>query len=173
MVDAMVKWILAGVGALLIGVFIYWQANTVKEAYVNGLAPYSQIPGRLYVFERNCYIFKFKHHNTDYPLVGANAPGEPMTVPALPAEVSRKFVGKDLPGVRILDVVHTGERFRIVSVRRDTRRQVSTITFEILLGNDEQRPYPRLDAYWIMDHAPEKDGKAPTILPGYAVEEFR
>ncbi len=169
----MSKWILAGVGAILIGFFIYWQANSVKEVYVNGLAPYSQIPGRLYVLERNCYIFKFKHHSSDYPYIGANAPGEPMTVAALPAEVSRKFVGKDLPGVRILDVVHVGDRFRIVSVRRDTSRHGTTVTFEILLGNEEHRAYSRLDAYWIMNHAPEKHGEAPTILPGYAVEEQR
>jgi hypothetical protein len=31
------KWILIITGVLLIAAFIYWQANSVKTAYVNGL----------------------------------------------------------------------------------------------------------------------------------------
>lgn len=166
----MMKWILVAVAALLLAGFVYWQATSVKTAYVNGLPQYNRLPGREFIFERDCYIFKFKRHNTDWPLVGANAPASAMSVSELPAEVSPKYVGADLPAVRILGLAHTGDRFRIVSVRRDTSRRGTTITFEILFTNEAVRPYPRLDAYWILDHAPEQRDEAPTILPDYAVE---
>lgn len=165
----MTKWIMAAAGALLLAGFIYWQANSVKTTYVNGLPQYSQLPDREYIFERDCYIFKFKAHDTVWPLVGANSPGAPMSVSALPAEVSPKYVGADLPAVRILDIAHTGDRFRIVSVRRDASRRATHITFEIVFLNVEGRLYPRMDAYWIMDHTPEQHDAAPTILPDDAV----
>lgn len=165
----MVKWIPLTVGALLLSGFIYWQLNETKTAYVNGLPLYNRLPGREFVFERGCYVFKFKHHDTDWPLIGANAPGSLQSVAALPAEVSPKYVGAELPAVRILDVVHVGDRFRIVSVRRDTDRRATKITFEIMFANESTRAYPRVDAYWIMDHRPEQRGEAPSILPDYAV----
>ncbi len=165
----MVKWILVAAGALLLAGFIYWQLTATKTAYVNGLPQYNRLPGREFVFERDCYVFKFKHHDTDWPLVGAHAPGSLLSVADLPAEVSPKYVGADLPAVRILDVVRVGDRFRIVSVRRDTNRRGTKITFEILFADESTRPYPRVDAYWIMDHHPEQGGEAPSILPDYAV----
>jgi len=164
------KWIFLAIGVGLVAAFIFWQANAVKTTYVNGLPEYNQLPGREFIFERDCYIFKFKAHDTVWPLVGANVPGAAMSVPDLPADVSPKFVGADLPAVRILDIAHTGERFRIVSVRRDASRRRTQITFEIVFLNVDGRPYPRMDAYWILDHTPEQHGAAPTILPDYAVE---
>jgi len=163
------KWILAGAAALLLAGFIYWQANTFKTTYVNGLPEYTRLPGREYIFERDCYIFKLKAHDTVWPLVGANVPGAPIAVRELPAEVAPKFVGAKLPAVRILYIAHTGDRFRMVSVRRDSGRHGTVITFEIVFLNVDGRPYPRLDAYWIMDHTPEQHGLAPAILPDYAV----
>lgn len=165
----MAKWILGVVGALLLAGFVYWQANTVKRAYVNGLPLYSQLPGREYILEHDCYVFKFKHHDTQFPLIGANVPGAPMTVKELPRKVVAKYVGADLPDVNILAIAHVGDRFRIASVRRDTSRHGTTITFEILFTNEGARRYSRVNAYWIMNHAPEKQGKAPDILPQYAV----
>ena len=164
------KWIIAAVAALLLGAFIYWQAGAVKTTYVNGLPQYTRLPGREFIFERDCYIFKFKAHDTVWPLVGANVPGAALSVPELPAEVSPRYVGADLPAVRILDIAHTGDRFRIVSVRRDASRRATQITFEIVFLNVDGRRYPRLDAYWILDHAPEQHGAAPAMLPDYAVE---
>ena len=87
----------------------------------------------------------------------------------LPAEVSEANIGKDLPKVRILDVIHVGDHFHIASVRRDVGRSATRTTFEVLLADESSRKYPRLDIYWIMDHSPENDGAAPTILPEYAV----
>ena len=49
-------------------------------------------------------------------------------------------------------------------------RRRTQITFEIVFLNVDGRPYPRMDAYWILDHTPEQHGAAPTILPDYAVE---
>jgi hypothetical protein len=167
----MTKWILGAVAAAaLLAGFIYWQANSIKTTYVNGLPQYNRLPGREFLLERDCYIFKFKRHGTDWPLIGANVPGSAMSVPQLPAEVAPKYVGADLPAVRILDVARTGDRFRIVSVRRDTGRRGTTVTFEILFTNEGARRYPRLDAYWLLDHAPEQRDAAPTFLPDYVVE---
>jgi hypothetical protein len=164
------KWIIAAVAALLLGAFVYWQAGAVKTTYVNGLPQYTRLPGREFIFERDCYIFKFKAHDTVWPLVGANVPGAALSVPELPAEVSPRYVGADLPAVRILDLAHTGDRFRIVSVRRDASRRATQITFEIVFLNVDGRRYPRLDAYWILDHSPEQHDAAPAMLPEYAVE---
>lgn len=164
------KWPWVVVGVLLVAVFVYWQSNAVKTTYVNGLPQYNRLPDREFIFERDCYIFKFKAHDSVWPLVGANVPGASLSVPELPAEVSPKYVGADLPAVRILDIAHTGDRFRIVSVRRDASRRATQITFEIVFLNVEGRLYPRLDAYWIMDHSPEQHGAAPAILPDYAIE---
>jgi hypothetical protein len=158
------KWFLAAVGVAALAAFAYLQLHSVKVTYVNGLAPYTTIPGREYVVEHDCYVFKFKAHGSDWPFLGAHA-----TVPDLPADFSAANVGADLPAVHILDVIHVGDHFRIVSVRRDVSRTGTQITFEVLLSEEATRKYPRLDAYWIMDHAPEKTGAAPTILPDYAV----
>jgi len=169
----MTKWLLAAAVALLLGALVYWQLGATKTEYVNGLALYTQLQGREFIFERDCYLFKFKDHDSPWTLVGANDPGAPMTVPALPAEVSRKYIGADLPAVRILDVVRVGDRFHIASVRRDTDRHGVKLTFEIVFADEAARPYPRVDAYWIMDHRPEQRGEAPSILPDYAVPEHR
>jgi hypothetical protein len=82
-------------------------------------------------------------------------------------------VGIDLPNIRILDVLHVGDHFRIVSVRRDQAPKATTITFEILLQDEATRKYPRLDAFWIMDHSPEAVGGAPRIMTTYAVSAER
>ncbi len=169
----LMKWIIAAAAAVLLIGFVYWQLNSTKTAYVNGLPQYNQLPGREFIFQRDCYIFKFKRHNTEWPLVGANAPGSVMSVPALPAEVSPQYVGAALPEVRILDLARIGDRFKIISVRRETSRRGTHITFEILFINEAERRYPRLDAFWILDHTPEQRDEAPTILPDYAVERVK
>jgi hypothetical protein len=162
------KWVIVAVVAALLAGYVYWQRQSVKTTYVNGLAPYTHLAGREYIVEQDCYIFKLKEHDTSWPLLGSQA-----TVPELPAQVSPANVGADMPGVRILDVVRIGDHFRIASVRRDAGRAGTRITFEIVLADESSRKYPRLDAFWIMDHSPEKDGAAPTILPQYAVLQGR
>ncbi len=169
----MTKWILVAAAAVLLAGFIYWQANSVKTSYVNGLPQYNQLPGREFIFQRDCYVFKLKQHDSVWPLVGANAPGSAISVSALPTEVSSKYVNADLPAVRILDIVHTGDRFKIVSVRRDESRRGMHITFEILLLSEPERRYPRLDAFWILDHTPEQRNEAPLVLADYAVERVK
>jgi hypothetical protein len=166
----MFKWFLATVGLALVVAFTLWQRDAVKTSYVNGLAQYNRLPGREYIFERDCYIFKFsdRARDTSYPLVGAHA-----TVPELPAEVAGAKIGAALPGVRLLDIVRTGARFKIISVRRDESRRGTSVTFEILFMDEAERKYPRLDAYWLLDHAPEKDGEAPRIREDYAVARVK
>jgi hypothetical protein len=169
----MKKWFIVTVAILLVAAFVYWQANSVKTSYVNGLPQYNQLPGREFIFQRDCYVFKLKKHDSVWPLVGANAPGSVMSVPALPTEVSSKYVNGDLPAVRILDIVHTGDRFKIISVRRDESPRGTHITFEILLLIEPERRYPRLDAFWILDHTPEQREEAPLVLADFAVERVK
>ena len=161
------KWILAAAAIIFAG-FIYWQSFAEKESYVNGLPAYSALPGQEYFLEHDCYLFKFKRANSDWPLIGSR-----LTVPALPEAVDPKNIGRELPDVRILDVIKEGTRFRIVSVRRTTNRTATSISFELLLGDEVSFKYPRVDAFWILDHTPEKEGKAPRVMPEYAVARFK
>jgi hypothetical protein len=169
----MTKWIVLSAVVIAIAVFVGMQRGQTKTTYVNGLAEYNTLPGREYIFERDCYIFKLKDDNTTYPLVGANVPDLPGSVPELPKEVLDSNIGRELPGVRILDTVRVGARFRIVSVRRDQSRDRTRITFEILFVNENERRYPRLDAYLILDHTPEQRGAAPEVIEGYAVQRVK
>jgi hypothetical protein len=164
----MFKWFLAAAAVVLVAVFVLWQRDSVKTAYVNGLAQYNKLPGREFIFERDCYIFKLAAHPTDYPLVAARA-----TVPELPAAVDDKLIGSNQSGVRLLDTVRTGSRFKIVSVRRDEGRTKTDVTFEILLLDEAERNYPRLDAFFILDHSPEQTGAAPLVREDYAVARVR
>jgi hypothetical protein len=158
------KWLLALVVAVLVAVIAYTRLHSTKSTYVNGLAPYATLPGRNYVLEKDCYIFKLKAQDSNWPFLASHG-----TVASLPAEVRDSNVGGDFPDVRILDVLHVGDHFRIASVVKDERGATSTITFEVILENEATRKFPRLDAFWIMDHSPEKDGLAPKIMTDYAV----
>ena len=164
----MFKWVIAFATILLVAALAVWQRNSVKTSYVNGLAQYNKLPGREFIFERDCYVFKLASHPTDYPLVAAHA-----TVPELPATVEDKLVGTKQPGVRVLDTVRTGSRFKIVSVRRDESRTGTAVTFEILLLDEAERVYPRLDAFFLLDHSPEPSGGAPRVREDYAVARVR
>jgi hypothetical protein len=158
------KWLLAAVIAAVFGTLAFLQMHATKTTYVNGLAPYTRLPNREFILEKDCYIFKLKAADTSWPLIGAHD-----TVAGLPEEVSMAHVGQDLPDVRILDLLRVGDHFKIVSVRRDQSRSKTTITFEVLLADESSRKFPRLDAFYIMDHEPEKEGNAPAILQSYAV----
>ena len=166
----MFKWFLAAAAAAFLAAFVVMQRDSVKTSYVNGLTQYNRLPGREFIFERDCYIFKFsdRARDTSYPLVGAQA-----TVPELPAEVTDSKIGATLPGVRLLDVVRTGARFKIISVRRDESRRGTFVTFEILFMDEADRKYPRLDAYWLLDHTPEQTGEAPRLREDYAVARVK
>jgi hypothetical protein len=158
------KWLLAAAFAALLVGYVYWQRQSVKTTYVNGLAPYTNLAGREFILEQDCYIFKLRAHDTSWPLLGAHE-----TVPELPAQVKESDVGADLPGVRILGIVRTGDRFHLASVRRDESRAEKRVTFEIVLVDESTRPFPRLDAYVMLDHSPEKEGAAPRFMADYAV----
>ncbi|PTY05646.1 hypothetical protein DB347_14850 [Opitutaceae bacterium EW11] len=169
----MTKWIWGLAAVVAIVSLVVLQRNGTKTAYVNGLPEYTMLPGREYIFERDCYVFKARDRKSSYPLVGANAPDLGNSVPYLPTTVTEKSVGTDNGKVRILDVVRTGTRFRIVSVRRDQTRNETTISLEILLLPEDQHKYPRLDAFYILDHSPETHGSAPAVITGYAVERVK
>jgi hypothetical protein len=158
------KWFFVAAATILVAVFFFWQRDSVKTSYVNGLPEYSSLPNKEYLFQSDCYIFKFKKHDTAWPLVGTHA-----VVPELPVEVDEKNIGLELPGVRILGVVRFGSRLKLVSVRRDQSRQGTAITFEILFMDEAERKYPRLDVFYLLDHGPEKDGAPPKFIESYVV----
>jgi hypothetical protein len=158
------KWFLLAVTVALIAGLYVWQHHSTKTAYVNGLPLYRDLPNSQFIFERDCYIFKLKSRDTDWPLVADHS-----VVADLPEAVSASNIGADLPGVRILDVAHIGDRFKIVSVRQDTRPSGTHISFEILFLDEASRKYGRLDADLIMDHSPEARGLPPTLLPEFAI----
>jgi hypothetical protein len=162
------KWFIAVILAGAIATIVYLQRTHLKSTYVNGVVPYNTLPNREFVLERDCYLFTLTEDDTSWPLIGDRS-----RVSLLPAEVTEKNVGAQLPGVRILDVVRIGTRFKIVSVRRDESHAGVSITFEILLLTNEERPYPRVDAFWLLDHQPEAAGKAPAFLPEFAVEHMQ
>ena len=43
------KWLIAAVVAALLAVFAYLQLHSVKTSYINGLAPYTNLPGRGFI----------------------------------------------------------------------------------------------------------------------------
>jgi hypothetical protein len=160
----MFKRLLVVIAILVVGIFVWWQGGLSKTSYINGIAPYDTLLNREFIFERDGYIFDMKGHPADWPLVGDHA-----VVPALPAEVSGKYIGASIPDVTILDVVRVGDRCKIFNVRRDQSRAGSTITFELLFIDEDARNYPRLDAFWIMDHSQEAKGGLPGLLENYAI----
>ena len=158
------KWILAALAAVLVAGFVYWQREGIKVSYVNGLPTYSALPNREYIFQRDCYLFTLDDRSSSWPYVGDHA-----VVASLPADVDPKHLSVNYPGGRLIDVVRTGSRFKLVSVRRDESRHGTSISFELLFLDEAERKYPRIDAYFIMDHTPE----APSLLPAYAVERVK
>ena len=162
------KWIIAVIVALVFAGLVYWQRQGIKVSYVNGLTAYNALPGREYIFQRDCYLFKLNERPSSWPYVGDQA-----VVPSLPSEVDPKHLDATHPTGRIIDVVRTGDRFKLVSVRRDESRLGTAMSFELVFLNEADRKYPRIDAYFIMDHSPEVRGEAPSLLRAYAVERVK
>ena len=166
--DSVMKWIIAVILATLLAGFVYWQRQGVKISYVNGLTAYNALPGREYIFQRDCYLFKLDDRPSSWPYVGDHD-----VVASLPAEVDPKHLDAAHPSGRIIDVVRTGDRFKLVSVRRDESRHGTSMSFELVFLNEAERKYARIDAYFIMDHSPEARGEAPSLLRAYAVERVK
>lgn len=168
----MLKWIIAAIIAVLLGWFIWFQVNTVKISYVNGLAPYDVMPGREYVLQHDCYVFAWhdrKSIATAYPLLGVNLPGARSSVDALPREVARERIGQALPLVRLMDVIPKGTRFRLLSVRREESRRTGTfISYEVGFMDGVDRPYQRTDLRPIL-LPPASPGDLPRLDEAVAV----
>lgn len=168
----MLKWFIAAVCVVLLGWFIWFQVNTVKISYVNGLAPYDVMPGREYILQHDCYVFAWhdrKSIATANPLLGVNLPGARTSLDALPREVSREKIGQSLPLVRLMDVIPQGTRFRLLSVRREESRRAGTfISYEVTFLDEVERPYPRTDIRPIT-LPPARPGDLPRLDEAVAV----
>jgi hypothetical protein len=143
----MPKWIIAVVCTALLGWFLWFQVNTTKISYVNGVSPYDVMPGREYILVCDSYVFAWhKSIATAYPLLGVNLPGARTSVVALPREVRTDLVGSPQPLVRLMDVIPKGTRFRLLSVRREESRRTGTfISYEVKFLDEVDRPYQRID----------------------------
>lgn len=164
------KWLIAVVLVVLAGLGLWWQLNTTKISYVNGLERYAEMPNREYILEYDCYVFAWhKHIATAHPLLGVNAPGARTSVAALPREVTRDNIDKVFPLVRLMDVIPKGTRFRILSVRREESRRIGVfISYEITLLDDLNHPYQRIDVRPILLPVTQP-GDAPKIDETVAV----
>lgn len=164
------KWLILVVVLVVAALGLRWQMNTTKISYVNGLDQYADLPNREYILLTDCYVFAWHEKiATAYPLLGVNSPAAQARVDALPREVLAANVGKELPGVRLMDAVPKGTRFRILSVRREeSRRHGTVISYEIKFLDDVDRPYQRVDIRPILLPV-AKAGAAPEIDPVIAV----
>lgn len=164
----MTKWILIIGAIILAGVLFLIGRGGTKSSYINGLPGYNEMPNQEYIFQRAGYIFKDDNRSSAYPYVGTH--GE---VPGLPEVVAADQVGTAINGLRILDTVRVGDRFRIISVRRDERPDDVTVTYEILFSDELERSYPRLDAYYLLDHSRDADGVPPPLQTRLAVPRIK
>jgi hypothetical protein len=141
------KWLIAIVGAALMGWFIWFQVNTTKISYVNGLAPYDVMPGREFILQQDCLVFSDREHPTSgFPLLGTNHRDARTRIAALPETVTADLRGKELPRARILDLIPRGTRFLITSVRREQSRRAGTvITYEAKFLDGTERTYQKVD----------------------------
>jgi len=159
------KWIIAAAAAVLLAGFGLLAAQFDQDHLCQRLPQYNQLPGREFIFQRDCYIFKFKHHNTDWPLVGANAPGSAMSVPDCQPKCRPSMSASRCPRCAFSTSPVPAIVSRSFPCVVDETRHGAHVTFEILFTDEAERRYPRLDAFWILDHTPEARGEAPSISP--------
>jgi hypothetical protein len=77
--------------------------------------PTASLPGREYFLERDCYLFKFRRENSDWPLIASRL----SPFHALPDSVDQPRTSAAIFEVSASSTsVKAGTRFRIVSVRR-------------------------------------------------------
>ena len=164
------KWLLSVTLVVIAVAAIWWQMNTTKIAYVNGLDAYAAMPNKEYVLEKDCYVFALrKHIATAHPLLGLNAPDVAARTADLPVEVTRANIGKVLPNIRIMDVIPKGTHFRILSVRSEISRSTGLfISYEIAYLDEVDRPYPRTDLRFVQLPVAHP-GDVPLIDPAIAV----
>jgi hypothetical protein len=161
------KWLISLTALALTVGFVLWQRSGTKVAYVNGLPAYSSLPNREFLFQQDAYILKAKGPQA-YPLVAGHA-----QVPSLPESVDDAAIGRTFGECTVLGTVKTGSRVRIISVRREEGKLGTLISFEILFLDEADRPYPRLDARLLLDHAPENAGEPPRFLDGVVVPRVK
>lgn len=170
------KWLIIVGSVIVASIALYWQVNTTKISYVNGLDAYAHLPNQEYILVKDCYVFAWrKSIATAHPLLGVNAPDVVARVDALPREVSKVTLDRhaDDPVVRLMDVIPQGTRIRILSVRREENRRTGTlISYEIHFLDDIDRPYKRVDIRPILLPV-ASDGEAPRLDPAIAVPWVR
>ncbi|MEI6106017.1 MAG: hypothetical protein WCR49_03295 [Opitutae bacterium] len=164
------KWLIPVGGLILAGWFAWFQLNTTKISYVNGLAPYDVMPGREYILQHDCYVFAWhKSIATAYPLLGVNHPAVRTSLAALPKDVRADLVGTPQPLVRLMNMIPQGTRFKLLSVRREQSRRTGTfISYEIKFLDEVDRPYQRIDIRPLLLPT-ERPGDVPQIDETIAV----
>ncbi len=169
---ARMKWLIIAVALALTSLGVYWQLNTTKISYINGLDAYVHLPNQEFILVKDCYVFAWrKSIATAYPLLGVNSPEVTASVPVLPREVSGAALRAQATGpvVRLMDVIPQGTRFRLLSVRREeSRRAGIVISYEIKFLDEVDRPYQRVDIRPVLLPVAQA-GDPPAIDPAIAV----
>lgn len=164
------KWVYLSVAAILVALGLYWQVNTTKISYVNGLAPYDGMPGREYILQQDCYVFAWRENATSgFPLLGTGHPDVRTRVAALPAAGDRTLIGRELEQVRIVDLIPRGTRLLLTSVRREESRRAGTvITYEAKFLDELDRDYQKVDLRPLLLPVAH-GGDVPALDPSIAV----
>lgn len=158
-----IKWLWIFI-ALALGAAVYLgTSDSTKRSYINGLPGFNQMPNREYIMQEAAYVFKDTDRDAPYPYISS-----PNERPGLPESVDQANVGKRFGSLRLLGTLPIGTRFRIVSVRKDETSDDASITYEILLEDPDAHQYPRLDAYFIVDHGDGSTDTPPPVLSRFA-----
>lgn len=164
------KWLIAAAGAGLVVWFAWFQINTTKISYVNGLSPYDVVPGREYILQQDCFVFADRVNPTSgFPLLGTNHRSARTRVAALPEKAAPDLRNQDLGAVRILEIVPRGTRFLITSVRREQSRRAGTvISYEAKFMDGVERAFQKVDLRPLL-LATGSDGQVPAVDETIAV----
>ncbi len=145
------------------GVIFFGAHGGSKHSYINGLPGFNEMPNREYITQKTAYVFKDDGRESSYPYIASV-----NERPELPGSSDNANVGMKIGSLRILDILPIGTRFRIISVRKDESSAETSITYEILLDRADEREYPRLDAYYIVDHGNGSTDTPPPVLGRFA-----
>lgn len=166
------KWLFVIAAVILASAGLYWQFNTTKISYVNGLDAYAHLPNQEYILVKDCYVFAWRRPiTTAHPLLGVNAADVTARVTALPPTVSQATLQAhaDDSVVRLMDIIPQGTRLRLLSVRREENRRTGTvISYEVKFLDEVDRPYQRVDIRPVLLPVAQP-GDAPQLDPAIAV----
>lgn len=125
---------------------------TNKIFYEPNAPAFLQIQSKELVTKHDAYIIQFpveERYALPQIASGARVPG--LYFSPLPEEGNPTLIGRTLEeGIKVLDIVPKGTRFKVVALRREERPVVGRRkAFEIEFIGPLHKAWPRIDARWI------------------------